>query len=124
MDQALLEQLKKRLLETRERLIPTVNNIEDSIRENVRAADDISNAPTHMATEDEDGVARSIALARNEEAILEEVEAALARIEQGTYGRCEDCGREISRERLAALPFTRYCIQCAERHDEVLSVEP
>lgn len=43
---------------------------------------------------------------------LAETQAALERIEQGTYGRCESCGGAVGRQRLLALPATRYCIGC------------
>jgi RNA polymerase-binding transcription factor DksA len=45
------------------------------------------------------------------EAELEEVDAALARLEDGTYGRCEECGTEIADERLEVLPATRFCVE-------------
>jgi len=41
---------------------------------------------------------------------------ALARIEEGTYGWCQECGAEIPFERLEALPSTPYCVQCQARH--------
>lgn len=44
---------------------------------------------------------------------LEEVMAAIARIDLGTYGRCERCGGAIGRQRLLALPAARYCGGCA-----------
>jgi len=44
---------------------------------------------------------------------LSDVEAALARREAGTYGTCENCGRPIAPERLAARPAARTCIDCA-----------
>lgn len=44
---------------------------------------------------------------------LKSIEAALARIEAGTYGDCAKCGEEISAERLEALPFTPFCRNCA-----------
>jgi DnaK suppressor protein len=44
---------------------------------------------------------------------LADVEAALARREAGDYGVCENCGRPISPERLAARPAARTCIDCA-----------
>ena len=46
---------------------------------------------------------------------LAETQAALARIEQGTYGRCEACAGAIGRQRLLALPTARYCIACVSR---------
>jgi RNA polymerase-binding transcription factor DksA len=44
---------------------------------------------------------------------LADVEAALERLEAGTYGTCEACGRPIGSERLEALPATRYCVEHA-----------
>src|SRR4051812_30413122 len=52
-------------------------------------------------------------LLENEEQLLREINDALDRIERGTFGRCENCHREIPRERLEALPYARYCILCA-----------
>lgn len=43
---------------------------------------------------------------------LRQVEHALARIEEGTYGTCERCGKPIRRERLDAKPEATYCIEC------------
>jgi RNA polymerase-binding transcription factor DksA len=43
-----------------------------------------------------------------------EIRAALARLDAGSYGRCQRCGAEIQQERLAALPFAPTCIACAE----------
>jgi len=50
----------------------------------------------------------------NQEFTLSEVEAALERIKQGTYGKCVECKSEIAFERMKALPYARRCIQCAE----------
>lgn len=44
---------------------------------------------------------------------IAEVDEALRRVEAGTYGACEGCGRPIAPERLAARPFARRCIACA-----------
>jgi RNA polymerase-binding protein DksA len=46
---------------------------------------------------------------------LAEVDAALARVEDGTYGVCESCGAQIAPERLEARPVARRCITCASR---------
>jgi RNA polymerase-binding transcription factor DksA len=49
--------------------------------------------------------------ARAAEAIAD-VEHALARFDDGTYGTCEPCGQAVPFERLGAIPHTRYCVNC------------
>ncbi|MET0997559.1 MAG: TraR/DksA C4-type zinc finger protein [Marmoricola sp.] len=53
------------------------------------------------------------ALVRQAERHLAEIDAALLRVEQGTYGICESCGEEVPAERLEARPTARTCIACA-----------
>lgn len=48
---------------------------------------------------------------------LAEIDAALGRIERGTFGRCEGCDGAIGRDRLRAIPEARLCVQCASRSD-------
>lgn len=48
---------------------------------------------------------------------LRAVEEALLRIDEGTYGTCEDCGEEISVGRLNAVPFALRCVECQEIHE-------
>jgi RNA polymerase-binding protein DksA len=52
-------------------------------------------------------------LEENSEHVLEEIEAALRRIEEGTFGICTNCGKPIAEERLEALPWATLCIGCA-----------
>ena len=47
--------------------------------------------------------------------ILQAIEEALKRIEQGTYGTCRDCGEPVAEARLLAIPWTRVCIVCKEK---------
>ena len=55
------------------------------------------------------------ALEETVEYVLSQIESALQRITDGTYGVCESCGGPISAERLAALPYAVRCVACAER---------
>ena len=50
---------------------------------------------------------------------LREVEDALDRLEEGTYGICEDCGAAINLERLTVLPFSTCCVQCQKRREQM-----
>ena len=56
---------------------------------------------------------RDLGIAESLDAELAEVAAALGRLDEGTYGRCEACGRPIPAERLDALPATRFCVEDA-----------
>jgi RNA polymerase-binding transcription factor len=55
----------------------------------------------------------NLTLAANLRDQLDDVQSALSRLDAGTYGRCEVCGKEISEARLEAMPATRYCIEHA-----------
>ena len=57
-------------------------------------------------------IAALIGQARNQ---LSQVEAAIVRLDGGRYGECENCGRQIGADRLAARPTARTCIDCAGR---------
>jgi DnaK suppressor protein len=53
----------------------------------------------------------------NEEGVLEQIDAALKRIEDGSYGRCEECGHNIAKARLDAIPYAALCVRCASREE-------
>jgi RNA polymerase-binding transcription factor DksA len=53
----------------------------------------------------------------NEEQIRAEVDDALERVTAGTFGLCLECGKAISSARLRAVPYARFCIACAQRHE-------
>jgi DnaK suppressor protein len=53
---------------------------------------------------------------------FQEIEAALQRVVDATYGRCEDCGQAIAIARLRALPATRVCAECARRQEELSAI--
>jgi RNA polymerase-binding transcription factor DksA len=55
----------------------------------------------------------TLGLLQNEEQLLAEIEAALGRLDQGTFGQCEACGKPIAKMRLHALPYARQCTPCA-----------
>jgi RNA polymerase-binding protein DksA len=56
-------------------------------------------------------------LEENSEHVLTEIDAALKRIADGTYGQCTNCGTQIPEERLEARPYATLCIEC-QRHRE------
>jgi RNA polymerase-binding transcription factor DksA len=81
------------------------------------ASGNLSNAPLHPADlgSDQFGQETNLGLLEIEGATLAEVNAALRRARDGTFGRCQRCAEEIARGRLDALPYTRYCVECAHK---------
>ena len=55
------------------------------------------------------------ALAGSLRETLNDIDAALAKFDSGTYGMCEECGKPIAAARLEAMPFARLCISCASK---------
>lgn len=60
----------------------------------------------------------AIRLASGESRMLEEVAEALKRIEDGTYGKCLDCGKEIPKKRLEVFPAAQRCVECKARYEK------
>ena len=58
-----------------------------------------------------------LALTRNTRELLEQTEHALARIDAGTYGVCESCGKAIGKARLLAFPRATLCVECKQRQE-------
>jgi DnaK suppressor protein len=113
MEKSELSTYQSRLFELRSRLLREVGTVEEALREDVMTAGDTSAVPSHPADQDVEGFDEQVVLAQNEEQLLEDVEAALERIEAGSFGRCELCGQEIPKQRLDALPQAATCIECA-----------
>lgn len=55
-----------------------------------------------------------LAVKRQLGAFLEKIETSLLRLNQGTYGKCEKCGRQIDQERLKIIPTASFCIRCQD----------
>jgi DnaK suppressor protein len=81
------------------------------------ASGDLSSMPIHMADVGSDNYEQefTLSLLQSEEEVLEQIEAALERIEDGVYGSCVECDGRISKTRLNAIPYTPFCIRCANR---------
>lgn len=111
------EAFHQRLVELRDRLIQAVDSSEHTLRAN-RAADGDSMLPTHPADQAVEGLDEENAIVAAEERLLDEVQDALERIQAGTFGNCEECGRPITTERLEAVPYAARCMACATRLEE------
>lgn len=106
---------KERLLELRARLRGDVSAMaEKALRD---SGGDSSTMPLHMADVGSDNFEQefTLSLMANEEDTLQRIEAALERIEDGVYGSCEECDGVIPKTRLNAIPYTPFCVKCAEK---------
>lgn len=97
----LLENRKREILNEAERAVGTMNN----------STEEAFADPTDRASLESD---RNFLLRMRdrERKLLGKIEEAFARIDDGSYGRCEECGGEIGIERLKARPVTTLCISC------------
>lgn len=92
---------------------------EVALRKSGLAAGDASGMPIHMAELGSDNFDQefTLSLMETEEDMLGRVEAALERIDDGSYGRCVQCDGAIAKARLNAIPYTPVCIKCAEAQE-------
>jgi RNA polymerase-binding protein DksA len=114
-----LESFRQQLQSLRHRLNGDVSHLADEAlrRAGGEASGNLSNMPLHMADLGTDNFEQefTLSLLENEEKSLDEINAALQRIDKGTFGVCEECQKPIPKERLRALPHTRYCVECARK---------
>jgi DnaK suppressor protein len=59
----------------------------------------------------------TLALLGSDKDALDQIEAAIARIDEGGFGRCQDCGGKIPKSRLEAIPYAAQCVQCASQRE-------
>jgi RNA polymerase-binding protein DksA len=111
-----VERFRTALLEERKRVQDAMQYIHD---EHPDTGDEVA-LSTHLM----DNAALTLdqelddTLEENSGKVLAEIDAALERIDAGTYGTCASCGREIPPERLEALPHATQCIDCKRREAE------
>ena len=115
-----VDRFREALLAERARVVQAISYMHD---ENPGSTNGDVESPGHsendLADTATDTVDREIdsTLEENSEHVLSEIDAALARIEAGTYGICEGCGKPIGEARLEARPWTRLCIEDARKRD-------
>ena len=112
-----LEHFRKLLQGLHRRLTGDVSHLADEAlrARGGEASGSPSNAPLHMADLGTDNFEQefTLSLLENQEQMIEEITAALDRIDKGAFGKCEECGTAIPKGRLEALPYTRHCVSCA-----------
>jgi len=109
------------LVELRKKLANNVSRLEnEALKNEDQAATELSDLPLdHLAERGSDSFAKDllIRILQNSEGEICDIDLALAKIEAGTFGICENCSRPIPKSRLKALPFARLCIKCKEAEE-------
>jgi len=109
------DRFRETLLEERQRVEAAIQNLHDehpgTLVEDSGEETAYDNHLADTATETYDREL-DYTLEENSEHVLAEIDAALKRIEEGTYGTCTNCDRPIAVERLEALPWATLCIDC------------
>ncbi len=114
MDKRRLEYFKKRLEAKQQELRRTVSRTEqDGRTADSETAQDIADKAASSYTKE-----FLFHQSNSERQLLQMVESALARIREGEFGSCINCGNEVNAKRLDAVPWTRYCIDCQEKLEQ------
>jgi len=127
LTKANIEHFKQLLLAKRKELLVNVHEIGDEALKKSRldASGDLSSMPIHMADLGSDNFEQEFALGLldSEVQLLREIDDALVRIEEGSYGVCEGTGEQIPVARLEAKPWARYCVEYARKIEQGLVVK-
>jgi len=117
-----LDQFRKVLLAKRRVLAGDVSGLEKAALESSRqdASGDLSKMPLDMADVGSDNYEQefTLSLIETEQATLQEIDEALGRIADKTFGKCEACGERIPTARLKVKPHAKYCIECKRREEQ------
>jgi RNA polymerase-binding transcription factor len=112
--------IRDALARQRQQLLSVVQSTQAQMAEKSGDLPDVSDRASE-GFEDE----LSVGLIAIEAAQLDDIEAAIARIDDGSYGLCQDCRRPIPRKRLEVLPFARRCLNCEGANERrVRNIEP
>src|SRR5271167_2627520 len=106
--------LREHLLELRTKLVA---EIDSELRAEREGNKDEGMDTYDLASEERDREINFI-LSDRERVKLKQIDDALERLDDGTYGVCESCGLEIGEERLEAMPFTRLCRDCQQEQEK------
>ena len=119
-----LAHFQKLLLAKRLQILGSVNEMQDEALSKSRmdACGDLSSMPIHMADIGTDNYQQefSLGLVDSERKLLTEIYGALERIEDGSYGICQKTGEPITKARLEAKPWAKYCVEYARMLEQGL----
>jgi DnaK suppressor protein len=116
MDKRKSKTYRDKLLVRREGLVGQVQAAEAYSRErDAEATQDPADMAANAYTKE-----LMMSMSTNDRQLLESIDAALHRIEEGGYGKCIHCGEPILEKRLEAVPWARYCLRCADLNERGL----
>lgn len=122
LSSAELDRYRRMLLAKRDQLLGAVTHMENEAlgKSRSESAGDLSQMPIHMADIGTDNYEQefTLGLIANERETLKEIDEALARIDAGTYGVCLGTHKPISKARLDARPWARYCIEYHRQQEQ------
>ena len=116
MDAKKLAEVRRFLEEERSRLQAEIADFEREGQDNLSEASGENNYRDHMADQGSATFSRELdlSLEDNVRSLLVQVDRAIKRIDEGTYGKCVRCGDDIAEARLEAMPTAELCISCKE----------
>jgi RNA polymerase-binding transcription factor len=116
--QSTVDRFRKRLEDERARLLTMIDEYEQEL-EGARLSESSSDRSPDPGNAEASSAkleyAKELSIEQNTVDVLSKVEHALERVEEGTYGTCEVCGRTIPMARLDVLPYTTFCVDHAKR---------
>ena len=121
MSKQQLKEFRDLLMQERARCVGEIRSIAQNASKNPReASGDLSAYTVHMADMSADTYERELAMniASSEQEVLYQIDDALKRIDEGTYGVCQQCGKPIVMSRLRAVPYTSMCIECQRSKEQ------
>jgi RNA polymerase-binding protein DksA len=128
MDRQTLEQFRQRLQAERQRLLseldedqsndaatPGMATSDHAQWEGPGASNHLADDATELFLQEEE-----MTIDNSLKSIVDEIDRALARIDDGTYGKCESCGKEIPPRRLERRPFSTLCVDCKAKEEQAI----
>jgi DnaK suppressor protein len=115
-----LEVQRRRLLDERERVAAALQYLHAENPGSMRDEAEETPLDNHLAENASITIDREIdySLEEASEQVLKDIDLALGRLDEGTYGVCITCGRQIDEERLAAIPHATQCIEDRRREEQ------
>lgn len=121
MKQAELDELRALLVEQRDQILATIQDMNSKLGTTTKeATGDLSSYSYHMADQGTDAMERELDFMHQSKAgrFLYHIEEAIRRIDAGDYGTCAGCGKSIGITRLRAVPHARLCIACKSAEED------